>query len=101
MKADEREKHWREVLGRQRQGGLSVRAFCRQEGICEATLYAWRRRLEEKRRVSFSVVRVRPEPMSPMAALELILPGGERLQIAAGIDIGTLRTVLAALRERA
>lgn len=101
MKAGEREKYWSEVLGRQKQSGLSVRAFSRQEGICEATLYGWRRRLEEKRPVSFSVVRVRPEPMSPMAGLDLLLPGGERLQIAPGIDITTLRTVLAALRERA
>ena len=100
MKADERERHWSEVLGRQKQSGLSVRAFCRQESICEATVYAWRRRLAEKRPVRFAVVRVRPEPMPPNATLELILAGGERLQIASGVDLVTFRTVLTALRER-
>lgn len=34
-------------------------------------------------------------------APEVVLAGRERLRIEAGVDITTLRTVLAALRERA
>ena len=101
MTAREREIYWREVLGRQEKSGLSVRAFCRQESLCEHTLYVWRRRLEQRNAVSFAVVQVRPEPAATGPALQLILCGGERLQIAAGVDITTLRTVLAVLRERA
>lgn len=101
MKATERERYWREILGLQEQSGLSVRAFCREENLCEHTLYAWRRRLAGKRSVSFAVVRVRPELLPTEPALELLLPGGERLRIVPGVDIATLRTVLAALREQA
>ena len=101
MNADERESYWREVVGRQEKSGLSVRAFCRQEDVCAHTLYIWRRRLANRRPVSFAVVRVRPESQQPACTLELILPGGEQLRIAAGVDAATLRTVLAALRELA
>jgi transposase-like protein len=101
MKAEDREKHWKEVIGRQEESGLSVRAFCRQQSISEHSVYTWRRRLTEKRPVGFAEVRVRSEPQPSSAALELIFPDGERLQIAAGVDIMTLRTVLAVLRERA
>jgi hypothetical protein len=70
------------------------------ESVCEHTLYAWRQRLAEKRPVSFAVLRVQPGPTPSRAALEVLLPGGELLQIAPGVDIRTLRTVLTALRER-
>ena len=101
MTVKERETHWRGVLVRRERSGLSVRAFCRQESLCEATLYAWSRRLAEKNPVSFAVVQVRPETRAEGAAVELILVGGERLRIPTGVDITTLRTVLAVLRERA
>ena len=39
---------WREVIGRQAESGLSVRAFCRQAGVREPSFYAWRRRLAER-----------------------------------------------------
>lgn len=101
MTVKEREGYWRGVLLRQERSGLSVGAFCRQESLCEQTLYAWRRRLGQKSSVSFAVVQVRPETRAEGVAVELVLAGGERLRIAAGVDSTTLRTVLAALRERA
>ena len=101
MKAEERESYWREVVGRQENSGLSVRAFCVQEKLCPHTLYLWRRRLAEKHPVNFAVVRVRPEPREARTVLEVVLPGGEHLHIPAGVDATTLRTVLAVLREEA
>lgn len=41
----EKEQFWRLVLDEQAASGLSVRAFCRQEGISEPSYYAWRREL--------------------------------------------------------
>lgn len=38
----ERERFWRSALKRQAASGLSVRAFCRREGLSEPSLYAWR-----------------------------------------------------------
>jgi hypothetical protein len=48
--------------------------------------------------VRFALVDRGPRPEAPTdASIELILPGGERLRIAAGVD-ATLRMVLEALR---
>jgi transposase-like protein len=100
MTVRERERYWREAVGRQARSGLSVKAFCEQEDLCAHTLYIWRRRLAEQAPVDFAVVRVRPERAVSNAAIELVLPSGERLQVAPGIDEATLRTVLTVLRER-
>jgi hypothetical protein len=102
MNAKKRESQWRQIIARQEESGLSVLAFCRQEEVSAHTLYYWRRRLARQPRVKFAMVKVSPEDRSPNAnaGLELLLAGGERLQIFAGVDAATLRTVLAALRER-
>ena len=39
------ESAWREIVERQGQSGLSVKAFCEREGIKAVSLYGWRSRL--------------------------------------------------------
>ena len=39
------EARWRELVARQPKSGLSVRGFCRREGVTESAYYAWRREL--------------------------------------------------------
>ena len=36
---------WRQRLARQRESGLSIAAFCRREGVSQASFHAWRRKL--------------------------------------------------------
>jgi hypothetical protein len=62
--------------------------------------YAWRKRLQESGPVRFALVERRPrrQERTAEAVLELVLATGERLRIGAGVDIATLRTVLAVLR---
>jgi transposase-like protein len=40
-----RQAQWRERVARQEQSGLSVAAFCKDEGISAHTFYWWRARL--------------------------------------------------------
>ena len=44
----EREAFWRGAFERQRASGLTVRAFCRREGVSEPSFYAWRRVVRER-----------------------------------------------------
>jgi hypothetical protein len=44
----QRERFWRDVLGRFRASRLSVRAFCRRENLGEPLFYAWRRTIAER-----------------------------------------------------
>jgi transposase-like protein len=43
-----RQRYWEEVVRRWREGGQSVRAFCRAEGLRETAFYFWRRKLARR-----------------------------------------------------
>jgi transposase-like protein len=43
----ERAFHWREILRRQADSGVSIRRFCASEGLAEPSFYAWRKKLRE------------------------------------------------------
>jgi hypothetical protein len=91
---------WRERIAEQERSGLSVKQFCKEQGLTEYSFYAWRKRLRGPGPVRFALVdrgTVRQEPTKE-GSLELVLATGERLRIGAGVDATTLRTVLDALR---
>jgi hypothetical protein len=44
----DKERFWRSMVKRQRQGGATVRAFCREQGISEPSFYAWRKELQRR-----------------------------------------------------
>ncbi len=46
----EKESQWQDLVDRQAESGLSVRAFCEQEGVSEKSLYFWRRELPRRKR---------------------------------------------------
>ena len=95
-KADE----WAERIAAQGRSGMSVKQFCKEQGLTEYSFYAWRKRLQEKEPVRFALVErgARRQERTTEAALELVLATGERLRIGTGVDTATLRIVLDALR---
>jgi hypothetical protein len=96
-KADE----WSERIAAQQRSGISVKQFCKEQGVTEYSFYAWRKRLQERGPVRFALVERsarRQEERTTEAALELVLATGERLRIGTGVDPTTLRAVLDVLR---
>jgi hypothetical protein len=91
---------WRELVQRQKNSGLSVQAFCQQQGVSGWSFYQWRKRLAMNPPMSFALVETGDVSRQGTGTLELCLSGGDRLQIAPGVDAATLRMVLAVLRER-
>lgn len=90
---------WRERLAAQARSGVSVKQFCKEQGLTDCTFYAWRKRLRGEGPVRFALVEQGVRLASAAdASLELVLATGERLRIGAGVDAATLRTVLDALR---
>jgi hypothetical protein len=79
---------------------MSVKQFCKEQGLTECSFYAWRKRLQEKGPVRFALVerKARRQERTAEAVLELVLATGERLRIGAGVDTATLRAVLDVLR---
>jgi len=95
-KADE----WAERIAAQGRSGMSVKQFCREQGLTEWSFYGWRKRLQERGPVRFALVErsARRQDRTTEAVLELVLATGARLRIGSGVDAATLRTVLDALR---
>lgn len=74
---------WRERLERQRRSGLSVAAFCRRERVSQPSFYQWRKRLAAAERPLFVPVQVADDAPAS-AGLEIELPGGAVVRLAAG-----------------
>ena len=97
-KAISKDDQWRERIAERERSGLSVKQFCKERGVSEYSFYTWRKRLARKEPVRFALVDREAAGQEPATALELLLRSGERLRIGSGVDAGTLRTVLEALR---
>ena len=91
---------WAERIAAQQRAGISVKQFCKEQGLTEYSFYAWRKRLQQTGPVRFALVNRTPRRQegAAEAALEVVLADGERLRISAGVDAATLRIVLDVLR---
>jgi hypothetical protein len=99
-----RESDWRQVLARWQQSGLSVRAFCRAEGVNEPRFYWWRRKLGqvEPKGPAFVPVHVVTEPADgPVTrGIEVVLANGRCLRVGPGFDPHTLVALVDLLEAR-
>jgi hypothetical protein len=94
-----RDGDWRTRISAQERSGISVKQFCKQQGLTEQSFYYWRKRLQTPAPMRFALVEAEPRRgTAAHAALELVLTTGEQLRISAGVDAATLRQVLEALR---
>ena len=98
--ANPKANEWAERIAAQQRSGISVKQFCKEQGLTEYSFYAWRKRLQESGPVRFALVErsARRQERTTEPVLELVLATGERLRIGTGVDITTLRTVLDVLR---
>ena len=93
------ERHWRDLVTEWHSSGLSMRAFCSQRQVKEASFYSGRRELQRRdaqgaaaATASFVPVRVVPT----MASVEVRCPSGHVVTVA-NADRDTLRHLFAAL----
>ena len=110
----QREEHWRRVLARQQQSGITQADFCRREGIQQASLSWWVRELKERdqshrpvrkarpkksaRRSAFVPVHVIQATSRPSASpLEVVTRGGHIVRLQPDFDSTALRRLVAAL----
>lgn len=108
----DREEHWRGVLERQAESGLSVAEFCRHESVSAPGFYAWRQKLRERGATggqqtgraattvsSRQLLPVHVEAAASAMPLRILLPEGVSIETSASIDEGRLTALLRALRE--
>ncbi len=93
-----RERFWRDAVSAWQSGGLSVRAFCRQRQVPEASFYAWRRELQRREEQSPAASPPAFVPMTIVASptVEVRCPSGHVVTLPHA-DIERLRQLFAAL----
>lgn len=85
------------LLGRYHRSGMSVAAFCKQEGIAESVVYRWLRS-ERSKKPAVKLVEVKSAP--PVAApFRVVLPGGYQIEVPASFDEHVLRRLVGALER--
>ena len=93
-----REPYWRRVVDRWKQSGLGVPAYCRREGLNQATFYRWRWELKRRDQLKPTFLPVRviaDKPAAPAGGgIEVVLANGRCLRVAAGFDPQTLVRVV-------
>ncbi len=98
---------WQMAVEAWQTGGLSVRQFCKQEGLSEPSFYSWRKRLTKSAgdHPDHSTD-CPPEPFIQVSlpdgsasGMEFVLSSGHTLRIPVGVDPKTLTSVLSAMGE--
>ena len=87
--------HWKGVLERWRESGLSKAAFCRENGIRPWQLHYWFRRLNEADRIpdaAFASVHC-----AGGSGIRIRLPSGLTVEVEPDFDPSTLVRLLAAV----
>jgi transposase len=98
-----REQFWRDTVAAWRESGQSVRAFCAARGVSEATFFARRRELAD-RKPSQSPTSQPPAPrFLPIQVVldptvEIILPSGLVVRAPVASDPAAVAGLVAALR---
>lgn len=120
---EEKWAYWRSMLDRQRTSGLSVRQFCKESQVSEASFHTWKRKIargdrqadtssekvSEKRSKTKRAARQTegPEVFIPVrvsaaagSVLEVVHPRGHVVRVPAIFDEGPLRRVLKVLDQQ-
>lgn len=107
--SEEKRAFWRMVIQMQEESGLSVRKFCEQEGVSQASFFAWRRKLRPegtkgieggaKQDVAARLVPVKLLTEKGTSAVEVVSPGGLILRVGDEANTENIRRVLQLMHE--
>lgn len=104
---NEQQQFWQMAIETWQSSDLSVRQFCKQEGLSEPSFYSWRKKLTKcdepedsvpKEPASSDFIAV-SLPETHSAGLELVLCSGNTLRIAPSSDSKTLTRIISILQE--
>ena len=93
---------WAGRISECRSSGQNVKAWCRENGVCEQTYYKWQRRLFEMAQAQQGVQFAEVTPVQPVrcgnVAVTVRIAGAEA-DIHSGADAATVETVLQILKS--
>ena len=97
MTQQERSAHWRNLVSKQIESGLTAAAFCREHQINPGRFYHWRRRLQEEESNNThlgSFVELVPYQNNPSGGVHIRLGNGLCIEVDRGFDPATLKATI-------
>jgi hypothetical protein len=88
---------WRQRLARFAQTAQSVAAFCAAEGVSVNSFFYWKRQLATPAAAPDAPPLFLPIRVTPFVPVEIVLPSGPILRLAAGCDLAFVRALIDAL----
>jgi len=101
MTRQERSAHWRSLVNKQTESGLTAAAFCREHQINRGRFYYWRRRFQKQPSNNTklrSFVQLVPYQKNGSAGVHIRLSNGLRIEVDRGFDPVTLRAAIQTIR---
>jgi len=110
-----KEQFWSDAIQRRQQSGLTIREFCRREGLTESTYQFWRRELKKRGsngqsvivqenssedNAAFAAVTINTNEILNDSAIEILMGNECRIRVPRGFDRQSLVDVLAVLESR-
>lgn len=103
--------HWAKVLRERKDSGMSIRRWCRDNGVCEKTYYYWQRKLRERvceggpaeggRALAPAIfTQLRLPPRTDSGGKLLVRIGGAEIEIHGDMPAATIEAVIQALAGR-
>jgi hypothetical protein len=99
---------WQMAIETWKASGLSVRQFCKNEGLSEPSFYSWRKKFTgsdndeieqespKSQQSEFIEITI---PSNNSSVVELVLTSGNILKIPNGIEAKTLMTIISVLHQ--
>lgn len=89
---------WHEIISEQDTSGLSVSAYCRQQGINGKTFYNWRKKLGNPPEPKLKrFIQIKDAEDGHREVLRIQTPGGWRLEVEPGTKESYVQSILKVL----
>lgn len=105
MTNEQRTAHWRAVVAKQCESGLSAAAFCREQQLKVSQFYRWhvkfRKTNDEQARASSGFLELAPDKKQTGSGIRIKLRSGVCIEVQRGFDPLTLRHAIETLSAMA
>src|SRR5437899_1475161 len=78
---DQKREYWSNLIAEQEVSGLTVRAFCQEQGVGGHSFYYWRKRLQTSVPVQLALLNTVASPAAGTYAIPCGEPGSRRFEI--------------------